>query len=65
MPLLNAFPATGGGGMLGNKNWMPSHRCLFAIIHREIRCNPGIYKLKRMLFDGWKTFGGNVITIFW
>jgi hypothetical protein len=64
MPLLNAFPATGGGSMLGDENWVPSDRCLFPIILWKIRCNPAIYKLKRVVFNGLKTFGGNIIQVF-
>jgi len=64
MPLLNAFPATGSGGMLGDENRMPSHRRLFSIILRKIRRNPGIYKLKGVFLDSFETFGGNVISIF-
>jgi hypothetical protein len=40
MPLLNAFPATSCCRMLGNEHWMPSHRCLFAIILWKICRNP-------------------------
>jgi hypothetical protein len=50
--------------MLGNEYRMPSHRRLFAIIFWKIRCNPGVYKLKCVLFDGFVAFGGNVISIF-
>jgi len=50
--------------MLGNKYWMPSHRRLLAIILRKVGRNPGIYKLKCMLFDGFETFCGYVFTIF-
>jgi len=50
--------------MLGDENWMPSPRSLFAIIFRVIRRNPGIYKLKCMLFDGFETLGGDIIPIF-
>jgi hypothetical protein len=64
MPLLNAFPATCGSCMLRNEHWMPSHRCLFPIILWKFRGNPGIYKLEGVLFDGFETFGGNVISIF-
>jgi hypothetical protein len=63
IPFLNAFPAAGGGCMLGNEYRMPPPRCLFAIIPGKIRRNSGIYKLKRVLSDGFKTFGGNVISI--
>jgi hypothetical protein len=45
MPFLYAFPATGGGCMLGDKCRMTSHRRLFAIILRKSRCDPVFYKL--------------------
>jgi len=64
MPLLNAFPASGGGGMLCYENRMPSHWGLFAIIFWKSGRNPGVYKLKGVLFDSFETFGGNVISIF-
>ncbi len=64
VPLLNASSATDGSCMLGNKYRMPSHRCLFTIIFWKIRRNPGIYKFKCVLFDSFKTFGGNVISVF-
>ena len=43
---------------------MPSHRCFITIILGKIRGNPGIYKLEYMLFDGFETFGDDVISIF-
>ena len=64
MPLLTTASATRGGGMLGNEYRMPPPRCLFAIIPGKIRCNSGIYKLKRLLSDGFKTFGGNIVSVF-
>jgi hypothetical protein len=64
MPLLDTSSATGGSCMLGNEYRMPSHRCLLAIISGKIRGNPGIYKLKCVLFDGFETFGGYVISVF-
>jgi hypothetical protein len=64
MPFLNTFPATRGGGMMGDEDPMPSHWCLFAVIFRKIGRNPGIYKLKFMLFDGFKTFSGYLISVF-
>jgi hypothetical protein len=65
MPLLNASPATGRGGVLSDEDRMPSHGCLFAVIFGEIRGNSGIYKLKCVFLDGFETFGANVISIFW
>lgn len=47
--------------MLGNEDGMTSHGWLFGIIFRKSRSNPGIYKLKRVLLDGFQTFGRNVI----
>jgi len=64
MPLLNAFPATSCCRMLSDEYRMPSHRGLFAIILRKVGRNPGIYKLKRVFFDGFKTFGGNIVSVF-
>ena len=64
MPLLDAFPATGGRGMLGDEDRVPSHGCLFAVIFGEIRSNSGIYKVKCVAFDGIEPFGGNVIPFF-
>jgi len=50
--------------MLRNEDRMPPHRRLFTIIFWKSRRNPVTYKLIRVLFDGLKTFGGDVITIF-
>jgi hypothetical protein len=61
MPFLNAFPATSCCRMLGDEYWMHPHWCLFAIILGKIRCNPGIYKVKCVVFDGFEFFGGNVM----
>jgi len=49
--------------MLGNEYRMSFHRCLFAVIFRKIGGNSRIHKLKCMRFDGFETFGGNVIAI--
>lgn len=64
MPFFNATPATCGSCMLSNEYRMPSHRSLFTIILRKIRRNPGIHKLKCVLFDGSEIFGCYVISIF-
>ncbi len=50
--------------MLSDEDRMPSHRCLFAIIFWKRGRYPGIYKLIGVLFDGFKTFGGDVIPVF-
>ena len=47
MPLFQTPTATTSTGMLCNKNRMPSHWCLFAIISNNTRSNPFIYKLIR------------------
>jgi len=49
--------------MLCDENRMTSHRRLFTVILGKIGNNPGIYKLKCVLFDGFETFGGNVLSI--
>jgi len=54
----------GGGCVLGDENRMPPHRCLLAIVLWSGRCNPGIYKLVCVIFDGFEAFGGDVIPIF-
>jgi len=64
MPLLNAPPATCGCRMLSNENRMTPHRCLSTIIFWKIRCNSRVYKLECMVFDGFDTFGDNVISVF-
>ena len=50
--------------MLCDKNRMPSHWGLFAIILWKIRGNPGIYKLKGVFLDDFETFGDDVISVF-
>ena len=50
--------------MLGDKCRITSHWCLFAVILRILSSDPGIYELKCVLFDGFETFGSNVITTF-
>ena len=65
MPLLSASATTGRGGMLGNEDGMTSHRCLFAVIFWKLRRDSRIHKLKSMRFDGFNTFGGDVIAVFW
>jgi hypothetical protein len=64
MPLLDTTSTKCGGGMLSDENWMPSHRCVFAVILWKIMSNPFIYELKRVLFDCFETFGGNLIPVF-
>ena len=64
MPLLNASSATGGSCVLGNENRMTYHWRLFAVVFRKIGSNPGIYKLICVIFDGFETFGGNVVSVF-
>jgi hypothetical protein len=50
--------------MLSDEYRMPPHRRLFAVIFWKIRRNSGIYKLMCVIFDGFKTFGGDVISVF-
>jgi hypothetical protein len=64
MALRNTPPATGGGGMLRDEHRMSPHKILFTIILGKIRGNPGIYKLKHVLFDYFETFGGDVVLVF-
>jgi hypothetical protein len=64
MPFLDTFSATCGGGMLSNEYWMIFHRRLLAIIFRKSGGNPGVYKLVCVVFDGFETFGCNVISVF-
>jgi hypothetical protein len=64
MPFLYTSPATGGSCMLNDENRMTSHRCLFAVISWISRRNPGFYELICVIFDGFETFGGDVITVF-
>ena len=56
MPFLNTSPTTGGGGMLGNENKVPSHRSLFAIIFRMLRSYSGFYEIKGVPPDCIDTF---------
>ena len=60
VPFLHAFPATGGRGMLGNENRMPSHGRLPAVIIGEGAGHPGINKLPGMICDRIEPFSGNV-----
>jgi len=64
MPFLNTFPTTGGGSVLSDENRMSSHQRSLAIVFRKCGRNPGIYKLICVIFDGFETFGGNVISVF-
>ena len=52
MPLLDTTSTTCGGGMLGDKHRMASHRYLFAAISGKIRSNSGIIlKMKGRSID--------------
>ena len=64
MPLLDTTSTKCGGCELDDENRMPSHRGLFSVILGKIKGNSGIYKLKCVLFDGFETFGGNLIPVF-
>jgi hypothetical protein len=64
MPFLNTFPTTGSGSVLSDEYWMPFQWCLLAIVFRKCGSNPGIYKLVRVVSDGFESFGGNVISVF-
>jgi hypothetical protein len=64
MPFLDTFPTTGGGSVLSDEYWMPFHRCLLAIIFRKSWRNPGVYESIGVVFDGFETFGGDVISVF-
>jgi hypothetical protein len=64
MPLCNTPPTTGGGCVLSDEHGMTSHRCLFAIIFWKSGRDPGTYKLIGVIFDGFKTFAGDVIQVF-
>lgn len=38
--------------MLGNKHWMPAHRCLFAVIWDDRRRKPHSDEVGRMMLNG-------------
>lgn len=50
--------------MLRYEDRMFFHRCLFAIDFWKCGRNPGVCKLIGVLFDSFKTFGGDVISVF-
>jgi hypothetical protein len=64
MPLLNAAPTTGGGGMLSNENWMPSHWSLFTIILWILRRYSGFYEIDGVLTDCIDAFIFDVLSVF-
>ena len=39
--------------MLGNKHWMPAHRCLFAVIWDDRRRKPRLDELGSMTLKGF------------
>ena len=39
--------------MLGNKHWMPAHRCLFAVIWDDRRRKPHSDEVGRMMLNGF------------
>jgi hypothetical protein len=63
MPLLNTTSATGGDGMLCNENRVPSHRRLFPIIFRELRCYSGFNEIDSVLPDCINTFVLDILSV--
>ena len=64
MPLLDTIPAACGGCVLGNKDRMSLHRCLFTVISRGLRSYPCGYEIESMLPDGVHTFILNIAEVF-
>ena len=64
MPFLNTAPATGGGGMLSNENWMSSHWSRFTIVFRILGCYSGFNKIDSMLPDCIDTFILDLLPVF-
>ena len=49
VPLFEAAPTAGSRCMLGNKNRMPTHRCLLTVIIDDIRSQSLCYEVARVL----------------
>jgi len=64
MPFLQAFPAAGCRGMLGNKNRMIPHGGLAAVVYGKSRGQTPADKIKGMLPDGRKSFIGGIMPLF-
>jgi len=61
---LKYTPTTCGGSELSDKYWISLHWCFLAILFRKCGCNPGVYELISVVFDGFEIFGGNLIPVF-
>ena len=64
MPLLDTTSTTCVCDIQRFEHRISFYRCLFPIILWKIMSNPFIYELKRVLFDCFETFGGNLIPVF-
>ena len=49
--------------MLGNKHWMPAHRCLFAVIWDDRRRNPRSDEVGRMMLNGFHALAHYVLSV--
>ena len=49
--------------MLGNKNWVTSHRGLFTIIFRKLWSNSGFNEVNGVLPDRFDTFILNILPV--
>ena len=47
--------------MLGNKHWMPAHRCLFAVIWDDRRRKPHSDEVGRMMLNGFHALAHYVL----
>ena len=49
--------------MLGNKHWMPAHRCLFAVIWDDRRRKPHSDEVGRMMLNGFHALAHYVLPV--
>jgi len=64
MPFLNTIPTTSGGGVLGNKNRVPSHWDLFTIIFWILGSYSGFNEIDSVLSYCIDTFILDILSVF-
>jgi hypothetical protein len=64
MPFLNTTPTAGGGGMLRNENWVPSHWRLSTIVFRILWSYFGFNEIDSVLQDFIDTFILDILPVF-
>ena len=64
MPFRQTAPATGGGGMLGDKYRVTAHGRLFTVVGRLRRCKAFFNEIRSMLVNGVGSFVPAVLPFF-